>query len=119
MHKKGGNSDDEPTIYLDESVSVAVSEGLKRRGFNIFSAKDVGNRGLSDREQLEYAIKKEAVIVTNDVDFLSIARKSGIRHFGIIYYQQEKYSVGEAIRKIEELATLLSKRDFENTIEFL
>jgi hypothetical protein len=29
-------------IYLDESVKVAVGEGLKRRGIAAFSAKDFG-----------------------------------------------------------------------------
>ena len=35
-------------IYTDESVNIAIAEGLKRRGVDSFSAKDVGNLGLTD-----------------------------------------------------------------------
>jgi hypothetical protein len=35
-------------IYADESVNVAIVAGLKRRGINAFSAKDLGRLGLTD-----------------------------------------------------------------------
>lgn len=38
-------------IYADESVNIAIVEGLKRRGVNAFSAKDLGKLGLTDEEQ--------------------------------------------------------------------
>lgn len=57
-------------IYSDESVNVAIVEGLKRRGVDAFSARDAGNLGLTDEEQLEFAVKNRAVIFTHDVDFL-------------------------------------------------
>ncbi|MDR4508739.1 MAG: hypothetical protein MRJ65_10990 [Candidatus Brocadiaceae bacterium] len=40
-------------FYTNESVNVAVAEGLKRRGFKVVSARDVGNLGFSDKEQQE------------------------------------------------------------------
>lgn len=60
-------------FYTNESVSIAVSEGLKRRGVNAISARDAGNLSLSDEDQLAYANKNNLVIVTHDDDFLSIA----------------------------------------------
>ncbi len=39
------------SFYLDESVHIAVANGLKRRGVDAISAKDAGNLGLSDEEQ--------------------------------------------------------------------
>ncbi len=39
-------------IYADESVNVAVVEGLKRRGVDAFSARDLGKLGLTDNEQV-------------------------------------------------------------------
>ncbi len=64
-----------PGFYLDESVHVAVASGLVRRGINAISAKDAGNLGLSDKEQINYAAKNDLVIVTHDADFLSSARE--------------------------------------------
>jgi hypothetical protein len=69
-------------IYADESVNVAIVAGLKRRGINAFSAKDLGRLGLINDEQLNTLIKKQAVIFTHDVDFLKIAINN--KHSGII-----------------------------------
>lgn len=60
-------------IYANESVNIAIVEGLKRRGIQAFSAKDVGKLGLTDEQQLQTAIQKQAVIFTHDVDFIKIA----------------------------------------------
>ena len=63
------------SIYTDESVDIAIAEGLKRRGVNAFSARDKGNLGLTDEEQLIYAGKEKAAIFTHDTDFLRIAAR--------------------------------------------
>jgi len=39
---------DKIRIYTNESVDVAIAEGLKRRGVDASSARDTGNLGLSD-----------------------------------------------------------------------
>ncbi|MCR4292030.1 MAG: DUF5615 family PIN-like protein [Candidatus Kuenenia sp.] len=70
-------------FYTNESVNVAVAEGLKRRGVKVVSARDAGNLGLTDKEQLDYARRNNFVIVTHDDDFLSIAMK--FEHKGIVY----------------------------------
>jgi len=49
-------------IYTDESVSVAIAEGLKRRGIDAFSARDAGKLGLNDEAQLVYASREKATI---------------------------------------------------------
>ena len=68
-------------IYADESVNIAIVEGLKRRGVNAFSAKDLGKLGLTDEEQLKVAIQNQAVIFTHDTDFIKIAiNKTSLRH---------------------------------------
>ncbi|MBI4378675.1 MAG: DUF5615 family PIN-like protein [Nitrospinae bacterium] len=56
-------------FYLNESVNIAVANGLIRRDVEAISAKNVGNLGLSDEEQLTYAIKNNLVIITHDADF--------------------------------------------------
>lgn len=106
-------------IYLDESIPVAISEGLKRRGIKALSSRDAGNLGSSDQKQLEFAIREKAVLVTNDADFLRMFKKKPVDHFGLIYYQQEKYTVTEVIRRLEDLTAILTKEDFKNRIEFL
>lgn len=109
-------------IYTDESVSVAIAEGLKRRGVDAFTARDAGNLGLSDEEQLIYAGKEKATIFTHDTDFIQIAAKwveEGGTHHGIIYCHQKKYPIGECVRKLRMLTALLTYEDMVNHIEFL
>ena len=42
-------------IYTDESVPNAVAKGLRRRGIEAWSCSEIGNLGLSDEQQLDYA----------------------------------------------------------------
>ncbi|MBW8049790.1 MAG: hypothetical protein FVQ77_05520 [Cytophagales bacterium] len=105
------------TFYTNEGVNIAISDGLKRRGVNVFSARDANNLGLSDDEQLDYAKKNNLVIVTHDVDFLTMATK--YKHKGIIYVHQQKYSIGDLIRKLELLYDIIDQKEMENRLEFL
>jgi predicted nuclease of predicted toxin-antitoxin system len=110
------------TIYTNESVPVAVVAGLRRRGVTAVSARDSGNLGLTDSEQLEYAVAQQMVIFTHDTDFLRLAHEyaeQGKGHWGIIYVHQDKLSLGECIRKLKEIATTFEPEDLRNHVEFL
>lgn len=52
-------------IYTDENVQGAVAEGLRRLNADAFSAREVGNLGLTDEEQLEYAARNQDEIRVN------------------------------------------------------
>jgi len=109
-------------IYTNESVSVAIAEGLRRRGVEAKSCRDVGNYGLTDGQQIEYARKNNLVIFTHDDDFIKLSAEyidQGKDHSGIIYAHQKDYSVGECIRRIKVIVDILSAEDMKNHIEFL
>ena len=109
-------------IYTDESVNVSISEGLKRRGVEAFSVRDAGNLGLTDEEQLIFANEERASIFTHDTDFLRIAAMwidEGRTHHGVIYSHQKSYTIGECIRRIRIITTVLASEDMINHIEFL
>ena len=103
-------------IYFDESVNVAIPEGLKR-GIIAISAKDLDKLGLTDEEQLEVAMLNKAVIFTHDADFLRIA--SYKNHFGIIYVHRQKFSVDECVMKLKVIAETLSQEEMCNKVIFL
>ncbi len=104
-------------IYANESVNVAIVEGLKRRGVEVFSAKDINKLGLTDEEQIQIAKKNQAVIFTHDVDFLRIAIHK--QHPGIIYVHQQKLSIGECIKRLKAIAETKSAKEMRNRIIFL
>ena len=109
-------------IYTNESVDVAIVDGLERKGVDAFSARDTGNLGFTDEEQLIFARREKAAIFTHDTDFLQIAVRwieEGRTHHGIIYCHQKSYSIGECIRKLRMLTALLTSEDTVDRIEFL
>jgi len=109
-------------IYTDESVDVAIADGLQRRGVEAFSARDLDKLGLADEEQLIFAREEKATIFTHDTDFLRIAAQwidEGRKHFGVIYCHQTTYGIGDCIRRLKILATVLTLEDMINHIEFL
>ncbi|MBI4653528.1 MAG: DUF5615 family PIN-like protein [Nitrospirae bacterium] len=104
-------------FYTNESVNIAVAEGLKRRGVKVITSKDAGNLGLSDEEQIEYARQKGMVIVTHDDDFLSLAME--FEYKGIVFVHQQKYSIGDLIRNLKLLWDIVDQKDMKNHVEFL
>jgi hypothetical protein len=103
-------------------VPTAVAEGLKRRGVDAISARDAGNLGLTDEQQLIYASENELPLFTHDADFLQLAHHwaiAGLSHWGINYVHQQKLSMGECIRRLKILSDLFDADDLRNHIEFL
>jgi predicted nuclease of predicted toxin-antitoxin system len=88
-------------IYTNESVHIAVAIGLRQRGIDAWSARDIGNLGLSDEEQLAYANQERSVIFTHNHGFIKLAHnwaQQSKEHWGVIYIHQEAFSIGECIR---------------------
>jgi len=109
-------------IYTDESVDVAIAQGLKRRGVEAFSARDRDKLGLTDEEQLIFAREEKSTIFTHDTDFLRIAARwidDRRTHCGVIYCHQNAYGIGDCIRNLKILVTVLTQEDMIDHIEFL
>lgn len=71
-------------FHLDESVSNAIALGLRRRRIDVTTTPEVGLIGVSDREQIAFAISENRILITHDDDFIMVHR-SGIIHAGITY----------------------------------
>jgi len=74
-------------VYLDEDVHKRVADGLRLRGFDVVSSHEIGRKGMTDQQQLDYAISQERLLVTFNVsDYVKLGREyaaSGKRHYGI------------------------------------
>lgn len=81
-------------VYLDEDVSTFVARLVRARGFEALAADEAGNKGLTDAEQLDFAVRSGRAIVThNRTDFEALARQyaaAGTKHFGIIIAVQRR-----------------------------
>ena len=82
-----------------------------------FSAKDINKLGLTDQQQLEIAIREEAVILTNDADFIRIAVNK--KHAGVIYIHQQKLTIGESVKRLKIIVETKTPEQMKNQTIFL
>jgi len=83
-------------FYTDEHIPNAVVKGLLKRGIDMLSCVEAGNRTATDKEHLTYANQTQRVLLTCDADFLRFHQK-GVKHCGIVHAKQSM-SIGEMIR---------------------
>jgi predicted nuclease of predicted toxin-antitoxin system len=53
-------------FYLDEHFSSSIAEIARGLGLDVVSALELGNRGLPDQWQLEFAAQEDRCMVTKD-----------------------------------------------------
>jgi predicted nuclease of predicted toxin-antitoxin system len=99
-------------FYLDEDLSPRIAELLRRRGVDAISAAEVGNRQISDQEQLLHAAREGRALVTRNVrHFVQLSKEALARqepHAGMILCPPRLR--GFEIRAIADALTRLSKR---------
>jgi predicted nuclease of predicted toxin-antitoxin system len=105
-------------FHLDENVSNAVAEGLRRREIDVTTTPEEALIGVSDIVQLEFALAQKRVIFSQDVDFLRL-HQTGITHAEIIYCLHGNKSMGEIIRGLILIWELLETNDMLGKVEFL
>lgn len=71
---------------MDECVRLSLATRLRLRGFTVFTARDEGLAGASDREQLAYATRREWLIISHNTgDFIRLHQRR-IAHSGMILF---------------------------------
>lgn len=105
------------SFYLDEHIHRAVADGLQRRGVDVMTVQQAGKSGVSDREQLGFAMSEGRVMVTMDSDLLILASE-GVSHAGIAYANPRR-SPGELIRSLMLIYDVLTSADMTNHVEYL
>lgn len=105
-------------FYLDENLPIAVATQLQRRGITAVTVRDLGLLGDSDINHLAHATRLGYILCTNDADYVDLAA-SGVDHSGIVFGQQHKHGVGERVRFLELLATILDPAEMSNRVGYL
>lgn len=105
-------------FHLDENVSSAVADGLRRRDIDVTTTVEAGLLKASDEVQLAFALEQERVIFTQDADFLRL-HNSGVTHAGIAFCRKDSLSVGEVIRGLVLIWELLEPEEIHKTVEFI
>ena len=105
---------DEVQFHLDENVSNAIAEGLRRRG----TTAEAGLLSATDEEQLAYAHAQSPVLVTLDDDLLKL-HAAGSPHAGIAYCKQGTKSFGAMLRALITIYEAVSAREVSGWVLFL
>jgi len=66
-------------LVADESIDSGITEGLRKKGINIFSIAEESG-GIKDTEVLELAVKNNALLITEDKDFGELAFRLKFQH---------------------------------------
>ena len=76
-------------FLLDENVPISIKKIINNLGHEAITLKDEKQLGIKNGEVAELSIKKNAIIITLDSDFLSIKKelqkKSKIKKYSILY----------------------------------
>ena len=97
-------------ILADENVDYQIIKNLRKNGFNVISILE-NYRGTPDKEILNLAMSKEALLLTEDKDFGEWIFAHKEKTIGIIYL---RYSSDKVKNISNSLVNLLGK--YENSL---
>ena len=111
-------------LYLDEDcLDRDLVRALRARAVDVMTALDVGMIHRDDEDHLEYATDKRRVLYSFNIgDFCRLHSDwlaKGKSHAGIILAPQQRYSVGDQMRRLLKLIASKSADDMKNNVEFL
>jgi len=93
------------------------------RGIDVMTPLDVGRMQTTDEEQLQFATTQGRTLFTfNMGDFCRLHVQwlaAGRKHAGIVTARQQRYSVGEQLRRLLKLIASRSVEEMQNRLEFL
>lgn len=96
---------------------------LRRRQVDVLTVVEIGSFAMSDEQLLIWAATQGRPIYTfNAGDFSILNRRfqnEGREHAGIIIGVQQRYSIGDQLRRIVRILTTLTKAEMKNRVEFL
>lgn len=111
-------------LYFDEdAMDSDLVAALRARDVTVITAWDAGLAGKPDEEQLAFATAHACVLYTFNVsDFYRLHTQwagAGREHAGMILARQQRFPVGEQLRRILRLRATATLASIRNQVEFL
>lgn len=100
-------------VLIDEDLHRSIKEIFQKLEFTVFDVRDVGLRGRSDQAIFNWAQKKNAIIVSADLDFAN--EVDFPEHKGIIILRFPNEMPTQAInQEVKRLLKDFQERDYQN-----
>ncbi len=111
-------------LYRDEdTMGKGLVRALRSRSIEVVVAYEVGMAGQEDTEHLSYSTSQGLVLYSfNRGDYMDVHTsllESGLSHAGIILGANNRYSIGEQMRRLVRLVETLSVEEMRDRVEFL
>jgi len=111
-------------LYFDEDAQDAdLVNALTLRGVDVLTPAEAGMMQRSDEDQLLFATIHSRVLYSFNVRDFSVLHSDflvkGKDHAGIMLGPQQEFSIGEQMRRLLHIVSVLSAKDMRNRIEFL
>jgi hypothetical protein len=96
---------------------------LRARGVDVTTALEAGTTRATDQEHLEFAGAQGRVLFSFNVSHFSRLHAEflsrGQSHAGIIMAAQQRYAIGERIRRLLSLIAARTAEEMHNRLEYL
>ena len=107
-------------LYLDEdTMDKALVSALRARGLDLLTAHEADMIERQDEDHLAFAAREARVLYSFNVADYCRLQAQGQSHAGLILAQQQRYPVGDQMRRLLRLVAAKSAEEMQNHIEFL
>ncbi len=111
-------------LYLDEdAMDRDLAEALRQRGVDVLTALEADMIERPDLEHLEFAASQQRVLYSFNVgDFAALHHDfltNGKHHAGIVLARQQRFGLGEQMRRLLRLIATRTDKEMQDKIEFL
>jgi len=111
-------------FYFDEdAMDGNLLHALRIRGVNVTSALEQRMIRRSDTDHLEFATSQGCVLYSFNIgDFQQLHSAyltQGKHHSGIVLCQQQRYNLGEQMRRLLTIAGRISAEEMRDSLIFL
>lgn len=108
-------------LLIDEDVRPLLAATLRQRGIDAQHVDELKRSGLSDLDQLAFAVKERRAIVTHNIRHYVLLdreyRANGQSHYGILVCDQVPFR--ELLRRTMRCLSRKSEADMRNRVTWL
>jgi predicted nuclease of predicted toxin-antitoxin system len=111
-------------LLADENLDLSIVVGLKRimADLDIVRVQEIGLRGISDPDLLEWAAKEDRVLITHDVNTVTASLRqrieTGLSSPGVIIVRKLA-PIGQSIRDLHVMLEASMPEDLRDQVSFI